>query len=343
MEILLIACMLAYAAGAQSEQSKLGLSPAQRATMREQTRHEKAIRKIADKYSDTPTGGPAQAVSPWKNTPAAGTTVSLPAAFRSGYRGHTPIQRVATPIGRRAGSWTAQGVAWAKDTGRGALREYRKRRKAAGKKDPAPVLVPLPPQHAPTVPPKPAEPPTVGAPKGGLSLAKPAPAPAAGPQEPAGPAPQAPTSTGGVGRMAAEVTYESVIEESDELSLMCDDDTHVYARIRDRAEREIGRADDLIAALENAGAGLGIVGWVANCKEKYQLLLTQIDDLNTNTIAQGEAVVKAKALLEAGQGVYADIAQDMESVADRDFYTSDAVDGEDTTAHAEIYETKGAA
>jgi hypothetical protein len=142
--------------------------------------------------------------------------------------------------------------------------------------------------------------------------------------------------------MAAEVTYESVIEESDELSLMCDDDIHVYERIRQRAEREIGRADELIAALENAGAGQSVIDRVASCKEQYQLLLGQVDELKTNTIAQGEAVVKAKALLEAGQGVYADIAQDMQSVADRDFYTSDTVDGEDTTADTETYETRAA-
>ena len=55
MEVLLIACALAWAAGAQSEQAKLGLSPAQRATMKEQARHEKALRQIADKYgADAP-------------------------------------------------------------------------------------------------------------------------------------------------------------------------------------------------------------------------------------------------------------------------------------------------
>lgn len=336
MEILLIACMLAYAAGAQSEQSKLGLSPAQRATMREQTRHEKAVRRIAERYGDTTTDRPARTVPQRRNAPAAGSPVSLPAAFRSGYRGHSPIERIATPLGRRAGGWTAQGVAWARDTGRGALREYRRRRRNAGQADPAPVLVPLPPQYAPTVPPTPA-----GTTPAGVSLAKPQ--PAARPQPAAATAPQAPTNTGGVGRMATEVTYESVIEESDELSLMCEDDSQVYDRIRDRSEREIGRADDLIAALENEGAGQGVIDRVASCKERYQLLLSQIDDLKTNTIAQGEAVVKAKASLEAGQGVYAGIAQDMQSVANRDFYTSDTVDGEDTTADAEVYETRGAA
>ena len=142
--------------------------------------------------------------------------------------------------------------------------------------------------------------------------------------------------------MAAEVTYESVIEESDELSLMCDDDSQVYDRIRQRAEREIGRADELIAALDNAGAGQAVIARIASCKEQYQLLLAQIDDLQKNTIAQGEAVVKAKARLEAGQGVYAGIARDMQSVADRDFYTSDTVDGEDTEAHTDTYETRAA-
>jgi hypothetical protein len=345
MEILLIACMLAWAAGAQSEQAKLGLSPAQRATMKERARHEKAIRNIAEKYGADEGGKTNTTVSSWKDAPAAAPTVSLPAAFQSGYRRHTPIERIATPLGRRAGYWTAQGVAWAKDTGRGAVREYRRHRKAAGQEDPAPVLVPMPPTHPPTV---------------GTGVAEPSPAPPAGQpavpaartpgEQPAGGDSTAPTTDSepapageGVGRMAAEVTYESVSEESDELSLMCDDDIHVYGRIRQRCEREIGRADELIAALENAGAGQGVVGRVASCKEQYQVLLGQLDDLQTNTVAQGEAVVKAKALLEAGQGVYADIAQDMESVAKRDFYTSDAVDGEDTAADNEIYETKDAA
>jgi hypothetical protein len=142
--------------------------------------------------------------------------------------------------------------------------------------------------------------------------------------------------------MAAEVTYESVMDESDELSLMCDDDVRVYGRIRIRSEREIGRGDALIAALENAGFGPSVIGWVARCKEQYQVIHGQLDELETNTIAQGEQVVKAKALLEAGQGVYADIAKDMESVAERGSYVSDAVDAEDTSAHTEVYETKAA-
>ena len=143
--------------------------------------------------------------------------------------------------------------------------------------------------------------------------------------------------------MAAEVTYESVMEESDELSIMCDDDVRVYDRIRDRAEREIGRGDALIAALEEAGFGPSVIGWVARCKENYSVIHSEVDDLQANTIAQGEAVAKAKALLEAGQGVYADIAKDMESVAERDAYISDAVDAEDTSAHTEVFETKAAA
>ncbi|MEU9983743.1 hypothetical protein [Streptomyces sp. NPDC050856] len=142
--------------------------------------------------------------------------------------------------------------------------------------------------------------------------------------------------------MAAEVSYDSVMDESDELSLMCEDDVQVYGRIRQRCEREIGRADDLVAQLESVGAGTTVTGWVTRCREQYQVLLTQLDELERNTISQGEAVVKAKALLEAGQGLYADIAADMESVADRDFYISDQVDGEDTSAHAETYETRGA-
>jgi len=378
MEILLIACWLAYAAGAQSEQSRLGLSPAQRATMREQTRHEKAIRKIADKYGKEESKG-----SKGKDTPAVTPVMTIPEALRSGWRGHTPIERITTPLGRRAGGWAAQGVAWAKDTGRGALHEYRRRRTADGHEDPAPVLVPLPPTYPPAVPPMPTEPPTVGEkpdeapaaddspeaekapettveePDDGQDWASvyawpddkepetsgpaPSPEPAATEQAPAAPGSGAAPYRNGVGRMAAEVTYDSVMDESDELSLMCDDDLQVYERIRQRAEREIGRADDLIVALEDNGAGQRVIERVARCKEWYQVLLAQVDDLSTNTIAQGEAVITAKAHLQAGQGVYADIAQDMQSVADRDFYVSDNVDGEDTHAHDDNYETKGAA
>ncbi|MCZ4098025.1 hypothetical protein [Streptomyces sp. H39-C1] len=140
----------------------------------------------------------------------------------------------------------------------------------------------------------------------------------------------------------AEVSYESVSDESDELSLMCDDDVVVYGRIHQRCAREIGRGDERIAALQSVGAGAGIIAWVARCKEQYQVISGTLDALTQNTISQGEAVVKAKAYLVAGQGVYADIAQDMESVAERDFYTSDAVDSEDTDAHSESYETQGA-
>lgn len=143
--------------------------------------------------------------------------------------------------------------------------------------------------------------------------------------------------------MAAEVSYESVMEESDELSLMCDDDMRVYDRIRHRCEREIGRADDLIAQLQTVGAGDRVTSWVVRCREQYQVIQDQIDELERNTLAQGEAVTKAKALLEAGQGVYAQIAAGMESVAERDFYTSDSADSEDTNADTETYETRGAA
>lgn len=438
MEVLLIACMLAYAAGSQNEQSKLGLSPAQRAIVREQVRHEKAVRKIAEKHDTAPPAGSSPGVTPWKEPPAAEGPVTVPEAFTAAYRSHTPVARVATPAGRRVGDWTARGVHWAKDTGRSALREYRKRRQAAGEPDPAPVLVPLPPDRPPAVPPMPDHPPTVGADDGGggrtgVSLAKPdgaektpegpaepsagdeiptgAPGPSTGPENTADgpamvPSPRGPeepvdwddgpegepetTSTGvkepvtvptepvagvtapetpvtepvtadkapvtdsgagvtplneeegGVGRMAAEVSYDSVMDESDELSLMCDDDVTVYGRIRQRCEREIGRADELVAQLESVGAGSGVIAWVARCKEQYQMVHAQLDELERNTISQGEAVARAKALLEAGQGLYVGIAADMESVAERDFYTSDAVDGEDTSAQTETYETQGA-
>ncbi|MFE2710585.1 hypothetical protein ACFXKI_00990 [Streptomyces mirabilis] len=404
MEILLIAACawLVHTAGAQSEQSKMGLSPAQRDILRETTRHEKAVRRIADRHGVAQPADSNPGVSPWKEPPAAkrGPALTIPEAFRSGYRSRTAVERVATPMGRRAGGWTAQGVAWIQDTGKGAVREYRKRRRAEGHDDPAPVLVPLPPAHPPTVPAMPTEPPTAGTDKdvtvkktevtdkvapSGASGAATAPEAAAdgaepepkalgpeefnewvkGPLDPpaatapaADPAPTAPdpqpavteptkdkepaAAGEGVGRMAAEVTYESVMDESDELSLMCDDDVRVYGRIRTRSEREIGRGDELIAALENAGFGSKVIGWVARCKEQYQVIHGQLDELETNTLAQGEQVVKAKALLEAGQGVYADIAQDMESVAERGSYVSDAVDAEDTSAHTEVYETKAA-
>lgn len=365
MEVLIAACLLAWAAGAQSEQAKLGMSPAERDLRREHVRHEKTIRKIADKHGTTPAD-------------SAAAPLTIPEAFRSGYRGHTPLERVATPAGRHMGNWAAKGVYWARDTGRSALKEYRERRKAEGAPDPAPIIAP------PVMPPMPTEPPTVGVP-GGVDLAKPeapatpappepvpvpvveAPAPVASPpaagvtpgsttpvpapREPEAPAapdeaaePIAPAQPHekGVGRMAAEVTYESVKDESEELSLMCDDDLTVYDRLQQRCEREIGRADELIAALRNAGVGERVAGWVARCMEQYQLINTQLGELKQHTYAQDEAVVKAKTLLEAGQGVYAGIALDMESVADRPFYVSDAVDSEDAAAHDEIFETTGA-
>ncbi|MFF3359520.1 hypothetical protein ACFYWN_44755 [Streptomyces sp. NPDC002917] len=360
MEILLIACMLAYAAGAQSEQSNLGLSPAQRAAMREQTRHEKAIQRIAEKHGGTTP--PKNGVSTWKEAPAdSGAQATTPETYWSGYRNRRPAERTRTPIGHRAGTWTAQGVTWAQDTGRGAWQAYRKRRQEAGRDEPGPTLVP--PPRPPLVPPIPVAPPTVGidrdksaAPaepgKPTVDLKK-APeetpaspdktAPETGQAETPPPAtPQPADPPQGVGRMAAEVTYESVTDESDELSIMCEDDVRVYDRIRERAEREIGRGDELIAALEAGGFGPSVIDWAARCKESYQVIHGQVDDLQTNTIAQGEAVVKAKALLEAGQGVYADIAKDMEDVAERNAYISDAVDAEDTSAGTDVYETKAA-
>ncbi|MCX5407488.1 hypothetical protein OHA37_26945 [Streptomyces sp. NBC_00335] len=361
MEVLIAACLLAWAAGAQSEQAKLGLSPAERDLRREHVRHERAVRKIADKHGSTPADS---GVEP----------LTIPESFRSGYRGHTPLERVATPAGRHLGNWTAKGVYWARDTGRSALKEYRERRKAEGEPDPAPIIEP------PFMPPMPTEPPTAGVPSG-VVMAKPeapaapaaegpapaplveapataatppaaAPAPAGaalvpGPREPE--APTAPTEASepiapaqphenGVGRMAAEITYESVLDESGELSAMCEDDLLAYDRIRDRCEREIGRADELVAQLRSPG----MRDWISRCAEQYRVILAQLDDLKSNTIAQSEAVTKAKASLESGQGFYASIAADMETVEDREFYTSDRVDSEDVNAESEIYETQGA-
>jgi hypothetical protein len=364
MEVLIAACLLAWAAGAQSEQARMGISPAERDLRRERVRHERAVRKIADKHGTAPADSDRE-------------PLTIPEALRSGYRGHTPLERVATPAGRHLGNWAAKGVYWTRDTGRSALEEYRKRRKAEGAPDPAPIITP------PVIPPMPAEPPTIGAPakvaptkptgpagsdvpepkKAAISpepvtpiqpessATRPDPVPLPAPREPEAPGsedePAKPTSApqpseNGVGRMASEVTYESVRDESEELSLMCDDDLTVYDRLQERCEREIGRADDLIAALRNAGVGTRVVGWVVRCMEQYQLINAQLGQLKQHTYAQDEAVVKAKKLLEAGQGVYAGIAADMESVADRPFYVSDAVDAEDTAAHTEIFETTGA-
>lgn len=142
--------------------------------------------------------------------------------------------------------------------------------------------------------------------------------------------------------MAAEVTYESVADESDELSLMCKEDQQVCDRIKDRADREVGRGDTLLAEMEATGFGKSLQAWVSRCKEDYQGMGSHLTNLKANTTAQDEAVVRAKALLIAGQGVYYDIALDMEKVAEREAYVSDAVDSEDTSAHTEIYETKGA-
>ncbi|MFF1812730.1 hypothetical protein ACFVXW_27090 [Streptomyces sp. NPDC058251] len=447
MEVLLLAA-IAWAMGQQSEQSKLGLTPAHQAQLKEQHRHEKAVRRIAEKHGTPPPApAPLPGVSPWKEPPAA--PVPVPDTFGSGYRSYVPGPRTSTWTGRsagRAGAWTARGVIWARDTGKSALRTYRERRAAEGHEDPAPVLVPLPPTHPPAVPSIPKEAPTVherpeptagpGPPeaapvypddaevarwtevleRAGLGI-EPDPttaaeaveepvrapeeasepesateaetAPEAAAEEPATvPEPRKPTDdapadtapdtepeaakapettpepaaeeevtpatpdsapdsgtpqTGnGVGRMAAEVTYESVMDESDELSLMCDEDVQVYDRIGVRCEREIGRADALIADARNAGVGESVIGWISRALEKYQGIHASLDELKENTIAQGEAVVKAKTLLETGQGVYAEIAKDMEDVAERKFYVSDAVDSEDTNAHAETYETRGA-
>jgi hypothetical protein len=351
MEILLIACMLAYAAGAQSEQSKMGMSPAQRAILKEQTRHEKAVQRIADKHGIRAPDSRKAGVSPWKDPSdgAGGPAPALSGTFLSGYRDSRPSR---PPLSHRAGSRAGTAITWAQDAGRDAWRSYRERRRKAGHDDPGPVLVPMPPAHPPQVPPIPSVPPTAGT--ADTLTAK----PEAAETEPAAPASadsakpkpteatQPPTTTaanpGGVGRMAAEVTYESVMDESDELSIMCEDDSRVYDRIRERAEREIARGDALIAQMEATGFGQRVISWVARCKENYGVIRSEVDDLKANTIAQGEAVVKAKALLEAGQGVYADIANDMESVAEREAYISDAVDAEDTQAHSETYETKAA-
>lgn len=142
--------------------------------------------------------------------------------------------------------------------------------------------------------------------------------------------------------MAAEVNYESVLDESDELSLMCKEDSLVCDRIQDRANREVGRGDSLLAQMRATGFGETLQAWVARCREDYQGMGAHLQELKVNTIAQDEAVVRAKALLLAGQGVYYDIALDMEKVAEREAYVSDAVDSEDTSASSEVYETKGA-
>lgn len=349
MEVLIAACLLAWAAGAQSEQAKLGISPAQRALMKEQVRHEKAIRRISERHDGVPT----ETAAPHEPAAAGATEtpVGLPAAFRAGYRGHSPIARVATPAGQRLGNWTARGVYWAKDTGRSAVGTYRKRRKNIGEADPAPVHIPPKPVH----PPMPTSPPTAGtaparldkpdaAPEAAVETNKPEPAAVPEPrtpvETPAGDdiTPKTEPAHEGVGRMASEVTYESVMDESDELSLMCEDDLAVYERIRARCEREIGRADTLIAQLKSPG----VKAWITRCAEQYRVILAQLDELKSNTTAQGEGVVKAKALLMAGQGVYADIAAEMETVEEREFYVSDAIDGEDANAAAETYETQGA-
>ncbi|GHH58029.1 hypothetical protein [Streptomyces candidus] len=351
MEILLIACMLAYAAGAQSEQSKLGLSPAQRDIMRETARHEKAVRRIAEKHGDATvpaTAGKPVAVA----APAPTTSAAVSGTFGSGYRSRRPA---SPPLSHRAGAGAATGVTWVQEAGRGAWRSYRQRRKAEGHPDPGPVLVPMPPDRPPQVPPMPSSPPTAGesgtAAPDPVQAAEPVPVPIT--SEPAAPDTTAPAipptktteadTTQGVGRMAAEVTYESVMDESDELSIMCGADVQAYDRIHERAEREVGRGDALIAQMEATGFGPKVIGWVTRCKEHYAVILSEVDDLKQNTVDQGEAVVKAKHHLEMGQGLYAGIAQDMEDVAEREAYISDAVDAEDTSADTEVYETKAVA
>jgi hypothetical protein len=145
------------------------------------------------------------------------------------------------------------------------------------------------------------------------------------------------------GRMAAEVTYDSVMEESDELSLMCQADFETYQRIKERCQREISKGEELIAELQASDPnGVTIPRWVATGIEKYRTIHALMDTLMADTIGQYEAVVQAKALLEAGQGVYAAEAANMESVGERDFYLEDHVDSDDLAADTETFETSGA-
>lgn len=391
MEILLIAACawLAYTAGAQSEQSKLGMPPAQRDQMREQTRHEKAVQKIADKHGLT---SPTAGSSPWKESPRSSSADNTSGTFMSGYRASRPSR---PPLGHRAGEQAGRGMTWAQDTGRNAWRSYRERRRREGHDGPELTTVPPSSDYPAVVPPVPTVPapgdatdtataPDKNAPgapaetdakKPDRATAEPArpdvptvddkpaldkpatdPAPDAAKTDPpkpddpadaskpaeATPEPQPADTPQGVGRMASEVTYESVMDESDELSIMCEDDARICDRIYVRAEREIGRGDTLGAEMQASGWGSKILGWLARCKESYGVIRSEVLALQHNTIAQGEAVVMAKSYLQAGQGVYADIAKDMESVLDRQAYISDAVDAEDTSAHTEIYETKAA-
>lgn len=403
MEILLIAACawLAYTAGAQSEQSKLGMPPAQRDQMREHTRHEKAIQKIADKHGLT---SPTAGSSPWKESPRSSSADNTSGTFMSGYRASRPSR---PPLGHRAGEQAGRGMTWAQNTGRNAWRSYRERRRREGYDGPElttvppssdypAVVPPVPPVPAPAVdgiPAQPNAPPpgdatdtatapdknAPGAPaetdakkpdpataeparpdipavddKPGLDRPATESAPDAAKTDPpkpddpadtgkraeANPEPQSADTPQGVGRMASEVTYESVLDESDELTIMCDEDARICDRIYDRAEREIGRGDTLAAEMQASGWGPKILGWLARCKESYGVIRSEMAALQHNTIGQGEAVVVAKSYLVAGQGVYADIAKDMESVLDRQAYISDAVDAEDTSAHTEVYETK---
>src|SRR3954463_1347080 len=155
MEILLIACMLAYAAGAQSEQSKLGISPAQRAILKEKSRHEKAVQKIADKHGMKPVGQKA-GLSPWKEAPGSGSG-TVPDTFMAGYRMQRPSR---PPLGHRVGARTGSAITWAQDSGRDAWRAYRESRRKTDD-NPKPVLVPMPPAHPPNAPPMPQGAPTV--------------------------------------------------------------------------------------------------------------------------------------------------------------------------------------
>ncbi|MEU5772689.1 hypothetical protein ABZ819_05210 [Streptomyces venezuelae] len=406
MEVLLIAvgAWLAFTAGAQSEQAKLGVSPAQRDQMREHARHEKAVQRIAQKHGVDAT--PPTAGQPALNSPQYAGEV--PGTFLSGYRSGRPS---GPPLSHRAGQWAAQGVSWGQHTSRDAWRKHKQRRKTTRQHSgPDPVLVPLPPSRPPNVPPMPSEPPTAGSekdpagatakPDSATPPAAPAKAPPKPPEAPATntgkapateddkrpepeddskplspaaadidespkepqpesppPAPAPPAAEAdtprpdttppadtprGVGRMAAEVTYESVMDESDELSAMCSDDLHTYDRIKKRAEREVGRGDELAAQVLAAGFGPTIHAIVVRCREQYQIIHNAIDDLKSNTIAQAEAVVVAKNQLAQGQGVYAGIAKDMEDVAERESYISDAIDAEDANPEAEHYETKAA-
>lgn len=326
MEVLLIAA-ITWAMGQQSEQAKLGLAPEHRAHMVEQQRHEKALRKIADKH-----GG----VVPAPKTPAgvtAGAGVKTPAtaSFRAGYRTH--VERTAPPLAHRAGDLAGRGTLWAKDTGRKAFKRLREKRAAQGRPDPAPVI---------EYPPMPTEPPTVGVerrddegdvrpgstretpPAGDASSSAPAERATATEAATEGtPAPAATPDTSGE-PVSAEITYTKVYDTAESMERKSVRHMEAMERVAERAATLHGWADDLTAKLATVKAGHRLEAAVASAKEKLRVLAKLAEEYQDDCRDRAERFAVARQTLEANLGGIASAVRDSGGdIAERDYYNGD--------------------